>query len=42
MKVKLYKIIDNKLILMDFGVASKTDSYTAQGFIVLLVRGARG
>lgn len=34
MKIKLYKIINNELVLVDYGIESKVDSYTAQGYIV--------
>lgn len=33
--VELYKIIENELVFVDYGVASQTDSYTAQGYIVV-------
>lgn len=35
MRVELYKIIDNKLVLVDYGVISQMASYAAQGYIVV-------
>lgn len=34
--VELYKIVKNDLVHVDYGVESKIDSYTAQGYIVLV------
>lgn len=36
MKIKLYKIINNELIFVDYGVATQIDIYTAQGYIVII------
>ncbi len=33
--VKLYKIINNKLCFVDYGVKSKSDLYIALGYIVV-------
>jgi hypothetical protein len=33
-EIKLYKIIDGKIVLSDYGVLSKIDCYTKQGYIV--------
>lgn len=35
MKVELYKIINGNLVLVDYGVLSKMDSYAKQGYIVV-------
>ncbi len=33
--VKLYKIVNNKLVLVDYGVVSKMEEYAKQGYIVV-------
>lgn len=33
--VKLYKIIDGELRLVDYGTRAKADSYAQQGYIVI-------
>ena len=33
--VKLYKIVNNKLVLVDYGVVSKMECYSEQGYIVV-------
>ena len=33
-RIELYKIINDELVLVDYGVESQIDSYTAQGYIV--------
>lgn len=38
MRVELYKIIDGKLRLVDYGVISKMESYSQQGYIVIIER----
>ena len=36
-RIELYKIINGDLVLVDYGVESQIDSYTAQGYIVSIV-----
>ena len=36
MRVKLYKIVDGKLRLVDYGVPSQMEVYAAQGYIVIM------
>ena len=36
-RIELYKIINNELVLVDYGVESQIDSYTTQGYIVSIV-----
>lgn len=33
--IKLYKIINGKLALVDYGVVSKMEEYAKQGYIVI-------
>jgi hypothetical protein len=33
--IKLYKIINGKLVLVDYGVVSKMEEYAKQGYIVI-------
>lgn len=35
-RIELYKIIKNEIVLFDYGVESQIDSYTAQGYIVVI------
>lgn len=35
MMVELYKIIDNKLVLVDYGVISQMEIYARLGYVVV-------
>lgn len=35
MRVELYKIIKDKLVMVDYGVISQMESYAKQGYIVV-------
>ena len=34
--IKLYKIINNELKFVDYGIKNKAEEYTKQGYIVVL------
>lgn len=36
-RIELYKDINDEIVLVDYGVESQIDSYTAQGYIVSIV-----
>lgn len=41
MKINLYKIVDDELRWVDYGVFEKVESYVAQGYIVIICRNTR-
>ena len=36
MSVKLYKIVNGELRLVDYGVPSQMETYAAQGYVVIM------
>ena len=36
-RIELYRIINDELVLVDYGIESQIDSYTTQGYIVSIV-----
>lgn len=36
MRVKLYKIVDGELRLVDYGIPSQMEMYAAQGYVVIV------